>query len=190
MNVMDIFTHPWVCKYLDKNKESTLDTINTTFSHNTSDKLFDMVLNRIQKKKNKNKIVLRVETEKKLKPTSSLERISPIKEINEESNSMLKDLREIGKQIESNNKKFDLIHMKTNKLKEKIEKSISIDSNYNNELFKDRTNLNRRSSFLNNTSQNYKSKLIDEYVKNECSTQTEARESAWCRFLNLFRCSS
>ena len=181
--IKDVFVHPWVYKFLDKSKESTLDTINTTFFHNTTDKIFDMVINRIQKKK-KNKLILKVEKSEKVhKQISTLERISPIKEIAEESQSMLREIREIGKQIDMNNKKFDQLTMKTNKMKEKIEKSISID--YSKENFSDIKIKKRQSSYF--SIPDYTNNLL---IKNEISTQTEVRETTWSKFLKLFQCSN
>jgi hypothetical protein len=139
-----------------------------------TDKLFDMVFERIERKKlNKSrikneKIVLKVEKEQDTN-------ISDIKDIEDQSQSMLREIQEIGKQLDENLKRQNLVQKNTQQLKEKLEKSSTMDF----------------TSKVEN-GEIYFSKFEIPEFKDECSTQTESEKtkSSWSSFFNLFRCSN
>jgi hypothetical protein len=197
MHVKEIFSHPWVRKF----NKSPDDSLNSS----VTDKLFDLVVDRIQKKKKNNtskfknqKIVLKVEKE----PVS---RISAIKEVEYESHSMMKEIQEIGKQIEDHTERVERINKKTNRLREKLEKSSTMDFttkfDYDHvELFNSRDEVFHKKKNKNKKSFDIHIAERDIFNKSECSTQTEQGEnstlvnkssgSAWSNFINMFRCSN
>jgi hypothetical protein len=187
MQVKEIFDHPWVRRYSPKPEEPSI------LNQSVTDKLFDIVIERIQKKKKLNttklvrneKIILKIEKE-----THPELRISSIKEIEDESQSMLKEIQEIGKQLDDYNTRVNRVQKNTKKLKEKFEKSSTMDFTAKNEydqLFNSRDSVHKKKiSFdimmdSNNASE-----------KNECSTQTENERSpsTWANFMKLFQCSN
>jgi hypothetical protein len=166
--VSEIFNHIWVNKHIERNKESTIDITNSSLIHNSSDKLFDMVINRIQKKNSKKQI-------------RTLDRISPIQEINEENYSILRDIKEIGRQIESKDSKYPR-RTKT----DIIEKGLFKQYDDNDEW---RGISKRTSSNILSSSQRYRNKINCNNTSNECSTQTEVKEeSTWSKFMKIFQC--
>lgn len=138
-----------------KNKESTMD--NTSFLDATmikdqimNDKLFDTVLGQIEKKKdrkrnrscklimdtmdsnenkNKNKIVLKIEKAPTKERNKSMERLSSIRAVGEEQMSMLRDIREIDRQIDEKNKEIARLNKKTSKFMTKLDESNTINNN-------------------------------------------------------------
>ncbi len=104
-----------------------------------------------------------------------MDRISPIEEIKEENFSILKDLKEIGREIDSKDFKYS---RQSNKMH-----NISVD--YNMELL---GNTCRSAHTINNL-QKMERKLKRNNTIYECSTQTDiGNESIWSSFMKIFQC--
>jgi hypothetical protein len=186
MQIRDVFSHTWVKRFTKPEEPS----LNQSF---LTEKLYDIVFGRMEKKKKLNtsriknqKIVLKIE--KEIQPEF---RVSSIKEIEDESQSMLKEIQEIGKQLDDYNHRVNKVHKNTKRLKEKMEKSSTMDftnkvDDQINELFISTDSMHKKKISFDIMIENSSS------MKNECSTQTESEKSnsTWNSFLKLFQCSN
>jgi DNA repair exonuclease SbcCD ATPase subunit len=207
MAVKEVFSHPWIKRY------DRLD--DTILNQSVTDKLFDIVIERIQKKKKLNttkikkneQIVIKLEKkqtkeikeekeeikcETKADKEEAIEqRYSSIKDhLGEESQSMLKEIQEIGKQLDDYNKRVKKVKKQTTRLKTKFEKSSTMD--FTNKLEHDPIELFSSRDSLVMKKKKHEDAINEIFSKSECSTQTDAErpKTVWGNFLKLFQCSN